>query len=128
MARNYKELEVWQLSYKLTLKFYKITNNFPEHENNNLISQIRRASSSVPLNIAEGCSRRTKKSFLQFLTYGYGSLRELQVLLELSKDLNYINKKDYKELEEDLDKISRKMFNFMKFVEKEKFYSWFKND
>ena len=126
MARNYKELEVWQLSYKLALKFYDVTSKFPEHEMNNLISQIRRASSSVPLNIAEGCSRRTKKSFLQFLTYGYGSLRELQVLLELSKDLNYIGLVEYKELEEDLDKVSRKMFNFMKFVDKEIFYRWFK--
>ena len=126
MARNYKELEIWKLSYNLALKFYKITNKFPEHELTNLTSQIRRASSSVPLNIAEGCSRRTKNSFLQFLTYAYGSLRELQVLLELIKDLNYINSEEYKELLEDLDKTSRKMFNFMKFVKKEKFFNWFK--
>jgi len=126
MARNYKELEVWQLSYKLTLKFYEITEKFPEHELNNLTSQIRRASSSVPLNIAESCSRRTKKSFLQFLTYSYGSLKELQVLLELSKDLKYINIEKYNELFEDLDKVSRKMFNFMRFVDKEEFYRWFK--
>ena len=126
MARNYKELEIWKLSYELAIKFYKITNKFPQHEINNLTSQIRRASSSVPLNIAEGCSRRTKNSFLQFLTYAYGSLRELQVLLELIKDLNYINSEEYKELLEDLDKTSRKMFNFMKFVKKEKFFNWFK--
>jgi len=126
MARNYKELEIWQLSYKLALKFYEVISKFPESEKDNLTSQIRRASSSVPLNIAEGCSRRTKKSFLQFLTYGYGSLRELQVLLEFSKDLKYINVEKYKELEEDLDKVSRKMFKFMKFVDKEEFYRWLK--
>jgi len=50
----------------------------------------------------------------------------LQVLLELIKDLNYINSEEYKELLEDLDKTSRKMFNFMKFVKKEKFFNWFK--
>jgi len=126
MAKNYKELEVWKLSYNLALKFYKITENFPEHENDNLISQIRRASTSIPLNIAEGCTRRTKNSFLQFLTYAYGSIKELEVLLELSKDLGYINNKDYEELKEDLDKISRKMFRFMSFVNKEKFFEWFK--
>jgi len=126
MARNYKELEIWKLSYNLALKFYKITEKFPEHENNNLISQIRRASTSVPLNIAEGCSRRTKQSFLQFMTYAYGSLKELEVLLDLSKDLGYINKENYEELKEDLDKSSRKTFTFMSFVNKEKFFSWFK--
>ena len=126
MAKNYKDLEIWKLSYNLTLKFYKITEKFPEHENNNLISQIRRSSSSIPLNIAEGCSRRTKQSFLQFLTYAYGSLKELSVLLDLSKDLGYIGIDDYNDLYEDLDKVSRKMFNFMKFVNREKFFSWFK--
>src|SRR3989344_7620322 len=125
MARNYKELEIWKLSYNLALKFYKITEKFPEHENNNLISHIRRASTSVPLNIAEGCSRRTKQSFLQFMTYAYGSLKELEVLLDLSKDLGYINKENYEELKEDLDKSSRKTFTFMSFVNKEKFFSWF---
>ncbi len=126
MARNYKDLEVYRLSYELALKFYKISNKFPEHEISNLTSQIRRASSSVPLNIAEGCSRPSKRAFLQFLNYSYGSLRELQVLLELIKDLNYINKKEYKELLEDLDKISRKIFLFIRSVEKEKFYRWYK--
>ena len=126
MARNYKELEIWKLSYDLTLKFYKITNKFPENEKDNLISQMRRASSSIPLNIAEGCSRRTKLSFLQFLTYAYGSLKELDVLVLLSKDLGYISKEEYNELNEDIDKASRKMFKFMSFVEKEKFFNWFK--
>ena len=126
MARNYNELEIWKLSYDLALKFYKITNKFPEHENDNLISQIRRASTSVPLNIAEGCSRRTKMSFLQFLTYAYGSLKELSVLLLLSRDLGYINNDEYDEINEDLDKTSRKMFKFMSFVEREKFFNWFK--
>ena len=126
MARNYNELEIWKLSYDLALKFYKITNKFPEHESDNLISQIRRASTSVPLNIAEGCSRRTKMSFLQFLTYAYGSLKELSVLLLLSRDLGYINNDEYDEINEDLDKTSRKMFKFMSFVEREKFFNWFK--
>lgn len=126
MARNYKSLEVWQLSYQLTLRLYKLTEGFPEHEQNNLTSQIRRASTSVPLNIAEGTSRFTKKSYLQFLQYAYGSLKELQVLLDLSKDLNYIQKEPYAEVNEELDKLSRKLFTFIKTVERENFFNWFR--
>ena len=126
MARNYKNLEVWKLSYDLTLDFYKITEKFPEHEMNNIISQIRRASSSVPLNIAEGCSRHSKKAFLQFLMYAYGSARELQVLLMLSKDLKYIELNEYEIMEKKLDRLSGKLFLFLRNVEDSKFYDWFK--
>ena len=126
MARNYKNLDVWQLSYQLTLKMYKVTENFPKSEQNNLTSQIRRASTSIPLNIAEGTSRFTKKSYLQFLQYAYGSIKELQVLLDLSKDLNYIKKESYNELNEDMDILSRKLFVFMKTVEREDFFNWFR--
>lgn len=126
MARNYKDLEVWQLGYKLTLKLYKLTETFPENEQNNLTSQIRRASTSIPLNIAEGSSRFTKKSYLQFLQYAYGSIREIQVLLDLSKDLGYIQKNFYDEVNEDVDKLSRKLFVFIKTVERENFFNWFK--
>ena len=124
MVRDYRKLEVWRLSYILTIKLYKLTEKYPEHEQGNLISQIRRASTSIPLNIAEGTSRFTKKAYLQFLQYGYGSIRELQVLLELSKDLGYVSRIDYEEIDEDIDKLSRKLFLFLKKVEKEKFFSF----
>ena len=126
MARNYNTLEVWQLGYELTLILYRLTESFPEHEQNNLTSQIRRASTSIPLNIAEGTSRFTKKSYLQFLQYAYGSIREVQVLIELSKDLGYIKHKSYDDVSERIDKLSRKLFVFIKKVEREKFFSWFK--
>ena len=126
VARNYKGLDVWQLGYELTLKLYKLTETFPESEQNNLTSQIRRASTSIPLNIAEGSSRFTKKSDLQFLQYAYGSIKEIQVLLDLSKDLGYIQKNSYDEVNEDVDKLSRKLFVFIKTVERENFFNWFR--
>src|SRR3989344_2066839 len=122
MVRDYRKIEVWRLGYLLTLRLYKLTDKYPEHERGNLISQIRRATTSIPLNIAEGTSRFTKRAYLQFLQYGYGSIRELQVLLELSKDLGYISRIDYEEIDEDIDKLSRKLFLFLKKVEKEKFF------
>jgi four helix bundle protein len=121
MARNFKKLEVWELGYNLSLDFYKITEKFPEHEVNNLISQIRRASTSVPLNIAEGCSRHTKNSFLQFLRYAYGSCKELEVLLMLSRDLKYIDLDIYSEMNSELDKLSRKLYVFIEKIDKEGF-------
>jgi|SRR3989344_7914689 len=126
MARDYKKLEIWQLSYQLALSFYKITEQFPEHEGNNLTSQIRRSAISIPLNIAEGTSRFTKKGYLQFLGYAYGSIRELQVLLEFARDLRYIPIATYNFLNEETDKVSRKLFTFMKKVDKEVFFTWFK--
>jgi len=126
MARSYKRLEIYKLGYNLTLKLYEITDDFPEHERNNIVDQIRRAAISVPLNIAEGTSRGTKAAFLQFFQYSYGSMKELQVLVDLSKDLNYINQEIYDEVYEEIDKLSRKLFLFIKNVEREKFFNWFK--
>ncbi len=128
MARDYKKLDVFRLGYLLTLKLYKLTENFPEHERQNLFSQIRRASTSIPLNIAEGSSRFTKKGYLQFLGYAYGSIRELQVLLDLSKDLKYVSFENHLDCYEDIDKLSRKLFMFIKKVEKDEFFNWFKKD
>ncbi len=127
MAKNFRQLEIWQLSYQLVIDLYKITEKFPEKENSNLVSQIRRAATSVPLNIAEGCTRFSKKGFLQFLGFAYGSIRELEVLVELSKDLKLITASEYEELNEKVGKISRKLFTFIIKVEREKWFNWFKS-
>ena len=117
MARNYKNLQIYHLSYDFTLQVYKITEKFPEFEHKNISQQLRRAVVSIPLNIAEGSSRRSNREFLQFLTYGFGSAKEVEVLLNLSKDLNYITKKEFDILFEDLNKVMAKMFLFMRDLE-----------
>ena len=88
--RNFYNLEIWNISYALVLKIYKITEKFPKEETNNITSQIKRAAISIPLNIAEGSTRFTKRAYLQFLNYSYGSSREVEVLLFLCRYLNYI--------------------------------------
>ena len=117
--RNFYNLEIWYISYKLVLDFYKVTEGFPDSEINNFTSQIRRAALSIPLNIAEGSTRRTKRAYLQFLDYSYGSLKELEVLLLLSKDLKYINDPEFNLLFETVDKLSRKLFLFIDKILKE---------
>src|SRR3989344_5649401 len=123
MARNFKDLEVFRLSYDLVLDVYKIVDKIEGEKD--FVSQVKRAVVSVPLNIAEGCSRFSKKGFLQFLSYSYGSLRELEVLFMLGMDLKFVKEEEYLEIEEKRDKVSKKLFLFMKKVEKDKWFDWF---
>lgn len=125
MVRNFYNLEVWNLGYELTLELYKLTENFPEHERGNVISQIRRAALSIPLNIAEGSTRNSKKAYLQFLQYAYGSARELEVLISISKDLKYITEEDFNLFYEEIDKLSKKLFVFIKKINNYEFFSWY---
>lgn len=94
----HKNLTVWQKSYSLAKDIYFITRNFPKSELYGLTSQMRRAASSIPLNIAEGKGRASKKEFLNFLNIARGSLYELSTCLDLVKDLEMINMDDYKAL------------------------------
>ena len=110
MINSYKELEIYKRSYNLALRLHEITKKFPEEERYDLISQIRRCSKSIPTNIAEGFGRQSKEEFKRFLKISLGSCNELQVHLEFSKDLNYIEEKVYKELSQENTEIG-KMLN-----------------
>ncbi|MBD2465551.1 four helix bundle protein [Oscillatoria sp. FACHB-1407] len=88
---SYRDLEVWKISMQLAREVYQITEGMPKHEIYGLTSQIRRASVSVPANIAEGYGRNHRKEYVQFLGVANGSLKELETLLLLAHDLNYLN-------------------------------------
>ena len=92
MLKNYKELKVWQKAYKLCLRIYRITSEFPNDEKIGLISQIRRAAVSIVSNIAEGYGRKTTADYLKSLYIAYGSNCELETQIMLAGDLDYINK------------------------------------
>ena len=108
--RDFKKYDVWQLSHSLTLEVYKITTEFPKEELYGLISQIRRASSSIPTNISEGCGRNSDKEFNQFLNIALGSANETEYLLILSKDLNYITNEKFETLEIQINTIKSKIY------------------
>lgn len=78
---------------------------FPESEKFGLISQLRRASVSVPSNISEGCSRKSNKDFSRFLEIAIGSCYEIETQLLISNDLNFINNEDLEYLQNDLNRI-----------------------
>ncbi len=119
MAREYQKLEIYHLAYDFVLGIYKKTEKFPKNEEQNITSQLKRASVSIPLNIAEGSSRNSKKVFLNFLTYSYGSAKEVEVLLNLSADLKFINEKEFDYLFEKLDTLMAKLFLFIRNLEKD---------
>ena len=124
-------MEIFQLGYDLAIDIHKMLDKFPDKEKDNIISQMRRASTSIPLNIAEGAVKKSDREFLNFLSHSYGSAKELDVLLSMSKDLNYISQKDYNLLFGKLDKLMAKLFGFMKNIEarfenKKRFFTKYK--
>ena len=108
--KNYTDLKVYQEGYELTLEMYKITKKYPKEEQYELVSQIRRAIYSIPLNIAEGWGRKSKLEFKRFLKMSLGSCNELQVLINLSKDLGYIGEEEYISIKEKAEKIGKQLY------------------
>jgi four helix bundle protein len=108
--KDYKNFTVWQKSHQLTLDVYKIVNDFPKEELFGLVSQMKRSSSSIPTNIAEGCGRNSDKDFARFLIIAFGSANELEYQFILSSDLNFINKEKIEKLLSQIEEI-KKMLN-----------------
>ncbi|RKU33665.1 hypothetical protein C6496_21370 [Candidatus Poribacteria bacterium] len=96
--RDFRNLQVWKKSHNLTLDVYKSTSQFPRTEIYGLTSQIRRACSSIPTNIAEGCGRKSPADFARFLQIALGSASETEYLILLTHDLKYLNSDQYAEL------------------------------
>ncbi|MEA5421437.1 four helix bundle protein [Spirulina sp. CCNP1310] len=88
--KSYRDLIVWQKSMDLAVQIYEITQNFPAAEKFGIISQMRRAATSIPANITEGQARRTTGEFLQSLGIARGSLAELETFVMLSVRLHYL--------------------------------------
>ncbi|MCF7898662.1 MAG: four helix bundle protein [Candidatus Pacebacteria bacterium] len=98
------------------MEIYKITKSFPVSEQFGIISQLRRASLSIPSNIAEGSKRSTDKSYASFLRISLGSGAEIETQLYIAKELEYISEKDYSRLMQDLSEIMKMLSMFIKKV------------
>ena len=110
MITSYKDLEVYKDSYQLHLLVHRVSQKYPDYERYETGAQIRRASMSIPLNIAEGYGKKSSEiDFKRFLKMALGSCNEIQVLLEMSKDLNYITESEYKELSEKYDVLGKRI-------------------
>ncbi|GMQ25478.1 four helix bundle protein [Algoriphagus sp. oki45] len=107
---NYKELNVWKRSIKLCATIYKLTANFPIEERFGLISQMRRASVSVPSNIAEGGGRRKDREFLQFLGVAHGSICELESQLYVSVELEFVDFEQIDSITSEITEIQKMLY------------------
>jgi four helix bundle protein len=108
--RDFKKYDIWNLSHQLTLDLYTLTSNFPKEELYGITSQIRRASTSIPTNISEGCGRESDAEFNRFLSIALGSANETEYLLNLSKDLKFIKDDTFSELNDKVNLIKKKIF------------------
>jgi len=93
--QNYKDLKVWEKAHSFTVKVYEDTRLFPKEELYSLTNQLRRAASSIPANIAEGCGKNTNLDFANFLNIAFGSANESEYFLILSKDLFYLTQEKF---------------------------------
>lgn len=105
--KNFRDLKVWYKSHQLTLAVYKETKSFPREELYGLTSQIRRACSSIPANIDEGCGKSSNADFSRFLQIAFGSANELEYHLLLARDLEMLDDGIYTILEENLIEIKK---------------------
>lgn len=109
---NFRELKVWQKSMTIVKLIYTTTSKFPKSETFGLISQIQRAAVSIPANIAEGCGRNTEKELSRFLDIAIGSSFELETLLQISLDLEYIEQYSYRNVQNLLLEVQKMLYGF----------------
>ncbi len=109
---RFKDLDIWKRSRLLCSAIYATTVSFPENEKFGLTNQLRRASVSIPSNIAEGCSRSSNKDFSRFLEISIGSIFEIEIQLLIASDLGYINQIKLNELMLELEIIIKMISKF----------------
>ena len=115
---THKDLRVWQQSIEMVTSIYLMTQSFPKEETFGLVSQLRRASVSVPSNIAEGYARGTDKEKLHFLRMSSGSMSEVETQLLLSLNLGYIDQEKYNELSEIVTSVWKQLNSLISSIKK----------
>lgn len=115
--KKVEELDVFKLSHSLTLEIYGITKSFPDEEKFGLISQMRKAAYSVPMNLMEGAHRLSSKEYRQFTGIARGSAGEMKYQLLLVRDLNYISDNEYSDLTSKYERVSQMLTRLAKSLE-----------
>ena len=112
--QDFRKFKVWQEAHQLVLNLYRLTGLFPKEEIYGLTSQIRRAASSIPANLCEGCGRSSDADFARFSQIAFGSACELEYHLILAKDLNYLNEDAGQQTQQRLESIKRMLASLLK--------------
>jgi four helix bundle protein len=111
--KTFQEVPVWKIAHEVTIFIYKITLKFPKSELYGLTSQIRRSTSSIPANIAEGFYLKTTKELIKYLYIARGSCGETIYHLILARDLNYIDYKEFEKLDWVFNDIAKQLNNWI---------------
>ena len=112
--QDFKKTFIWQKSFKLNGKIYEISKKFPKDELFALTSQIKRASTSICSNIAEGCGRTSNKDFANFLHIAFGSLKEVECQILIAEREKYVSNEEYSNIQENINELSAMMVSFIK--------------
>ncbi|WP_194850631.1 four helix bundle protein [Nonlabens antarcticus] len=118
MRHNFKKLEVWSAGIDLSIDTCALTKSFPKEERFGFISQMQRASVSIPSNIAEGTSRKSDKHFITYLENALGSGYEWESQLVIAFRVGYIEKNRFEELEKKIQNLQGKIHRFIEKLEK----------
>jgi four helix bundle protein len=113
-AKSFEDLLVWQKAHAYVLEIYRITKAFPKSELFGLTSQMRRAATSIPANIAEGFKKRTPREKVRILNMAQGSLEESRYYLILARDLSYAGTGEFRPK---LEEVSRMLEAYIRAIE-----------
>jgi four helix bundle protein len=117
--RGYKDLKVFQLSYKLAMEIFELTKAFPKEERYSLTDQIRRSSRSIAANIAEAWKKRIySKMFVSKIIDAAGEAGETEVWLDIAKDAEYLSIGKYEGLSQGYDEVNRMLYGMLEKPEK----------
>jgi four helix bundle protein len=112
--QSFRNLKVWEKAHTLTLNVYASTKSFPREELYGMTSQMRRASASVGMNIAEGCCRKGDVEMGRFVQMAMGSASELEYQLLLARDLHYLNGPEHKQLDGQVVEVKRMLSSLLR--------------
>ncbi|KUK92148.1 MAG: S23 ribosomal protein [Thermotogales bacterium 46_20] len=109
----FSDMEIYEVLMQFVERVYSLTKGFPEEERYGLVSQMRRASISIPSNIAEGNGRGHSKEYLRFLYTARGSLMELRTQIDIAKRLGYLTDEGYSILKDGSEKVRQMLKNLI---------------
>ena len=112
MIKSVRDLNVYQLAYRLAMEIFEITKRFPKEETYSLTGQMRKSSRSVAINIREGyAKRRYKQVFIRHLNDSLGSSEETRGWLDFARDCRYITEDEYKKLDDRYDEVNAMLYS-----------------
>jgi four helix bundle protein len=117
--KDYKKLQVWRKAHELVILIYKVTRKFPKEEKFNLISQMRRAATSSPTNISEGCGKYTQRDFANYLQTSQGSTQEVEYLVFLSYELGYLTENEFKQCDQKASEVKAMLISLITKIRKD---------